>query len=333
MLSLSQKQLMAERLFPSCVFTNSDHGILECPGQNLHSTPTQKGDTRIHLYDPRNGNSIPSIHCFHSNCREVVAQANFRLRSAIGQAEHAGKVKNSDRGNAIKLSPEQKRQQEEKHRAQVLKNRTIQSKERIFKEYEWPWTQILDESPIRLPEDPDDDWKLFLSLYDPEDVLWIGDKTDTGKPWHLKHFRPVNDWLKLDEAPAPLICPAIFKPNVYSRSNNNVLKRKFLVVESDILSADQVGAVFKWMQQFLKLCAIISTAGKSLHAWFEFPGEKIQKELEIILPILDCDPKLFSSSQPARLPSWRREYSTTVNLPEGFDPWGTQSLLWLGGRK
>ena len=106
-----------------------------------------------------------------------------------------------------------------------------------------------------------------------------------------------------------LTCPATFKSNSFSRSNENILQRRFLVVESDVLSKDQIGAVFKWLKDNvgLRLRAIVDTAGKSLHGWFDYPKKAVVEELEIILPQLGCDKGLFRASQPCRIPGALRD--------------------------
>jgi hypothetical protein len=90
----------------------------------------------------------------------------------------------------------------------------------------------------------------------------------------------------------------------------------FLVVESDSLSKEQMLAVFAWMRQFMHLRAIVDTAGKSLHGWFEYPNPFQLEELRVILPTLGCDPALFRTSQPCRLPGALRDGKF-------------QRLLWL----
>jgi len=123
-------------------------------------------------------------------------------------------------------------------------------------------------------------------------VVWIGNTYDSGKAEHGKHFRPAADWLKESSVTYPLICPATFKNNSTARSNENILARRFLVVESDTLPKDQVGAVFKWLRDRvgLDLIAIVDTAGKSLHGWFRYPAHEYQvDELKLILPALGSD--------------------------------------------
>ncbi len=57
----------------------------------------------------------------------------------------------------------------------------------------------------------------------------------------------------------------------------------------------------------MKLRCIVDTAGKSLHGWFDFPPEEELSDLRLILPELECDPKMFTSTQPCRLPSALRD--------------------------
>jgi hypothetical protein len=57
----------------------------------------------------------------------------------------------------------------------------------------------------------------------------------------------------------------------------------------------------------MNLRAVVDTAGKSLHAWFDYPPASIVEDLKIALPELGCDPKLFTASQPVRLPGALRD--------------------------
>jgi hypothetical protein len=111
----------------------------------------------------------------------------------------------------------------------------------------------------------------------------------------------------------------MFREGSTSRSNANVERRQFLVVESDVLSRDEVGAVFRLMHKRLglQLHCIVDTGGKSLHAWFRPPSEPARlARLRAGLTGLGCDPRMFNASQPARLPGAMRD----GNL---------QRLIWL----
>ena len=55
------------------------------------------------------------------------------------------------------------------------------------------------------------------------------------------------------------------------------------------------------------LHCIIDTAGKSLHGWFDAPRNKVlENRLKAGLEQFGCDPKVFTYSQPVRVPgAWR----------------------------
>lgn len=159
--------------------------------------------------------------------------------------------------------------------------------------------------------DTRDDWRLLLRLFAPDDVVWIGEspKESAGqdadaarKEYCATRFRRASDWLKESSCPGLFTCPSTFKSGSHSRCNDNAVHRRFLVVESDTLDRDQVCAVFHWIEQFTKLRAIVDTAGRSLHGWFEVPPDSTMDELKIILPVFGCDPALFKQAQPCRLP-------------------------------
>jgi hypothetical protein len=180
----------------------------------------------------------------------------------------------------------------------------------ILKRFQWKYEEIKASSPSAISDDDvAGQWKQIVGIFKPGDVLWIGDTYDSGSSRHQANFKSVEEWLKAPTLAGQFTCPAAFKNASFSRSNDNVLQRRFLVVESDILSKDQVGAVFKFLRDEvgLRLRAIVDTAGKSLHGWFDFPKKAVLEELEIILPRLGCDPGLFRPSQPCRLPGAMRD--------------------------
>ena len=163
--------------------------------------------------------------------------------------------------------------------------------------------------------DPRDDWRLLLRLFDPQDTVWIGKSpsdsagAEASPDWQdycRTRFRTVAEWLKEPECPGMFTCPSLFKPGSTSRCNASLVNRRFLVVESDLLDRNKICSVFQWLEQFSKLRAIVDTAGKSLHAWFETPDKETLSELKITLPQLGCDPALFKDAQPCRLPGARR---------------------------
>ena len=263
--------------------------LIECPGIIHHSTPNQDSDCKAWI----NPNGI-RLSCYHQSCAADVSDANDRL------ARHFGR--NSSSVASLHSLGWQKR-----HRiaAEKLRQEARNSKLGILRDYQWPYAAIVADSPEPIELASRHHWYYVLNLFAEEDNLWIGrDIYDSGKPRYSMRFRPAFDWMGERLCPGLFICPNAFKPGSYSRSDANVLARKFLVVESDTLNRDQVGAIFQWLEKAknMRLRAVIDTAGKSLHGWFDYPPPELVKKLKIVLPELGCDKALFGASQPCRLP-------------------------------
>jgi hypothetical protein len=264
---------------------------------------------------------VPTIFCVHASCRSAIEHANHELRSAIGKAKFNGENTPSKRW---RLTAEERERKREREVFQRLKLRSGTALHQILETFTTDPVEFFESSPIRLLDDPANDWRLLLQLLRRDDVLWIGDTKDScddeadyrRKEFCRRHFRPVTDWLNETQVPGQFICPNTFKPGVHSRSNDNLLDHRYLVIESDTLTKTQITAVFCWCRQFLSLRAIVDTAGKSLHGWFDYPTADQLQELKNILPQLGCDPALFKPSQPVRLPGAKRGNKT-------------QSLLFL----
>ena len=62
------------------------------------------------------------------------------------------------------------------------------------------------------------------------------------------HFRPM-EWHQIGPATGNFTRGAAFKPGGYQRTNENLDGYRFLAVELDTLSKNQVGAVFAYMQR------------------------------------------------------------------------------------
>jgi hypothetical protein len=272
----------------------TDHkGYCTCPGEDKHSGKTGKTDCVVYL------DGAANIFCFHQSCLQERHEAARLLRQAIATGDF-------DKIPARELK-EKKRREREHLMTEV---RAASSLPTILKRYRWEYAEISKDSPTPLPDhEVAGQWKEILQLFKPSDVVWIGGTYDSGSTQHNANFRTVEAWLKETTISGQFTCPAAFKNASFSRSNDNVLHRRFLVVESDVLSKDQVGAVFRFLHDEvgLRLRAIVDTAGKSLHGWFDFPKKAVLEELEIILPQLGCDPGLFRASQPCRMPGALRD--------------------------
>ena len=300
-------------------------GFCRCPGESLHTHPTGKKDCRVSV------DGAPTIYCFHSSCEAAVAAANRALRRAIGGSPWeivlpGGKILRS--GDILQTggvvlprellaeghhgsrgrSPHQIAERVELATLQEVADRF---KPELFEKFRWPFAQIVADSPLLVADrDADEQFRTWLRLWPAHCHVWIGDVYSSGRPEHRTHFRPVSEWYQIGPVMGNYTCGSSFKPGSFQRSNANCVGTRFLVVESDTLKKDEIGAVFAYMNHRLhfNLHAIIDTAGKSLHGWFDAPNNRlIETRLKAVLHVFGCDPKLFTYSQPVRVPGAYRD--------------------------
>jgi len=302
-----------EKVLGEVVWVSADRAYCDCPGAALHTNKDSKRDCILYL------DTVPTIHCLHSSCGHLVEAKNKELRTALADSSTEG---------IVKVSPKQKkelvqlRDTMERHRL-----RAKLSLPRLLEDYKWTYAQIVKDSPTKIPTDRTEQTRLFLPKYPAEGKIWIGGQRDSGQEHDAKHFKTRDEWMKEEIFNHAYICPSTFKEASISRSNKNVFARPFLVVESDVLKKDEVGAIFRWLNHKvgLELVAVVDTAGKSLHGWFSLPENTDLTEMKLILPALGCDPKLFTESQPVRLPGGLRSFPQTTGLSETK----IQNLIYL----
>ena len=273
-------------------------GYCSCPGANLHHNRTNRRDTRVYL------TGVPTLYCLHTSCLAEVEEANRNLRSQIGRLE-SGRAVTPKR--YVKTAEQCAREQAQAVAVQLATQARL-SLPAILQRYNWPLVDMWSESPENL-DDTDTDWRRLLSLFAPDEVVWIGDKYDSGRPEHTQHFRTVAEWLTREGCPTgPHVSPFVYQPGSFSRKAINVVARRFLVVESDSHSKGDQGAILRWLRDAvgLHLRAVIDTMGKSIHGWFDVPSDAVLRELASVLPALGCDPALLRPTQVSRLPSCRR---------------------------
>lgn len=233
------------------------NGYGTCPGACRHTTKAGARDCRVKL------DGVPTIHCVHASCAKDVEEANRALRTQTLAID------------PVPVTPELKRMAAEAKakaaREALLKLRAEKALPGILKKYAWPYDKIVAASPLIIdPQDREVMVEAFFELFEEGGVLWIGDVTDTGKVEHAPHFKTKEQWLAAPLPEGPLTCPSSFFPGSVSRSKDNVATQRYLVVESDALSKNEVGAIFRWLNEEVRLPlhAVVDTAGKSLHGWF-----------------------------------------------------------------
>ena len=325
-LPLADIKRIAEQLLGSIEWDGDALGICACPGVSLHASSTKIRDCLLYLDGP------PTIHCFHNSCAGAVENANFNLRSAIGKA-----TASSGRPQFVPSIQEQLQRGERQREKRVKERLVKQSQDSlpiILEKYSGSPVDLWEESPMRPPDDPLEHGRLLLHLFPADDIVWIGgmydsakgDQDEQKKAAAAMHFKSAGEWLDSSALPeGPFICPATFKEGSHSRCMANVESQPFLVVESDGLSHEHFIGVIEFLKQRLHLRAVVDTAGKSLHAWFDYPTDSQVEELRIILKELKCDTAMFRPSQAVRLPGVRR-YKIDHGSPVFM---GIQALLYL----
>ena len=225
--NITLRQQVAEGLLGHIEWRSPTEGECACPGSAMHSSPHRRRHTLVFL------DGAPSVQCVHSSCAAAVAEFNRRLRSEIGRAE---------RGADWKPDPAEARQRQAERRARAeaeaeearLVETAGRALEKILARWAWAEVDAWEDSPVRLDGPPEADHELFLRhVFPPDAVLWIGERHESGRPEFAANFRTAAEWCAAPAAPAPLVCPGIFRAGSFSRSAENVEHSPFLVVEAD----------------------------------------------------------------------------------------------------
>ncbi len=312
---------VAESILGRVDWQTEASGFCKCPGEALHTHANGRKDCRVSV------DGAPTVFCFHASCVAAVAEANRRLRRELGASPWElrlpdGRTLRS--GDVLQASGEVLRREVIQARARaegreagerlVLETVRVLAerfKPELFEVFRWPVAQVVAESPLQVSErDAEDQFRTWLKLWPACSVVWIGDVYSSGSPEHRTHFRPVAEWYAIGPVMGNFTCGSSFRPGCWSRSNENLDGHRFMVIESDTLSKDEVGAVFLYLRRRLRygLHCIVDTAGKSLHAWFDAPKNRVFEErLKAGLEVFGCDPKVFTYSQPVRVPGAYRD--------------------------
>ena len=312
---------MSERTSPQSVLSShlgeldehpEGYAYCACPGASLHSSPTGKRDCRVYFQS-----GAPTIFCLHDSCAGAVEAMNKTIRSSLGKLAASGKA------TPVRFlkSPAQCAREREQQMIEQLATKARAMLPKILAAYPWPPDQIFTDSPEGVAGDPEEDWRLVLSLFQAEETIWIGDKKESGYVRHISHFLTAAEWQKRGACPTgPFILPAALNPGSCSRKKTDIARLPFLVVESDTLGKSEIGAVFRWMREAvgMKLVAVVDTARWSLHGWFIRPDDQTMRDLEPALKAMGCDGKVLRNSQPVRLPGCLRPGQSAV-----------QALLYL----
>lgn len=233
---------------------------IKCPGIECHSTPTGKRDTMLCT------DGAPTIICMHQSCGAEVEEKNLELRRAFPS-------------DAPRIAPRTDfRQYREIQAAKkaVAQVQAERAQEHIIRDFPWPRCNIWEDSPVRFEQMPSlEETHHFLRLaFASGDLLWIGHPQRSNE---ARVIRSLEEWLADDGILLrPSICPNPLAAVGGGRKNANILGPRYVVLEADNLSPDHEenqdlsGALIRWLRESvgLTLFAVVSSARKSLHAWF-----------------------------------------------------------------
>lgn len=219
----------------------------------------------------------------------------------------------------------------------VPKRNGTKIREILIKGAEFDEVDLWEASPIRLTDgDVQNDKILLLStLYEPEDLIFIGGREDPGIIGET--IRPAKDWIRYFEAdgkssehiiPNPLTgekSPLKNGDGLTFRGDGCIAKFKFIVVEFDSIPREEQIAF--WEKSGLPLYCLIDSGGKSIHGWVKVEGITTAKQWEKIvrnhlfpqiLTPLGVDAACKNEARLSRLPGHHRISNSKM-----------QKLLWL----
>lgn len=128
-------------------------------------------------------------------------------------------------------------------------------------------------SPVKLAPEPVDDWLTLLSeLYQPEDVLFIGDTFDKSVDTAANHAKRISS-----DGCRPFIIPnpvdglqhETGSGSLSFRCDAAVSQHRFTVIEHDTLSEPEQLAFWLTIirEQLLDVAVLVHSGGKSFHGW------------------------------------------------------------------
>lgn len=201
--------------------------------------------------------------------------------------------------------------------AQVVSDNFRRNLGQIITKYRW------DEIFERPKPQPRDSFLSFLSLWQPNDYIWIGDVWDTGvsdKKNKSFHFATTAEWKsrQVNLYANHYATGSSFKSGSVDRITSNI-KTPYTIVEFDSLSPDpetnkRMGAaLLKYLREVGKfdLAMVVDSGNKSVHGWFH---NTLSEEDRFFLRQIGADPQSMRASQPVRLPGGIRQNGKIQHL-------------------
>jgi hypothetical protein len=272
-----------------------DRGILECPGVHLHTKKTEDKHTILYL------DSVPTLYCFHNSCGEVIEDTNKVLRQEL-----------------CDQTPEERTDSKLKYRAKADVSsdarKVLKAKDWVMKNYRW-------DELLYNPYDPQKSFEIFLRVWRPEDIIWVGEVWSTGPVKGPGHFDTVERW---GNRPPNFYVNhfttvSTYQPGTFDRVQKQVVTTPYLTIEFDSLSPDkdenrlQGAAMLNYLRSIFDPVFIVDSGNKSLHMWVK-NNEKVTEERKHFLRMLGADTKTMRPAQAVRVPGGRRENGRVQHL-------------------
>lgn len=299
------EEVLGSRLGPLEWSADGKFAYCKCPGEHLHTSPSGKKHTRVFA------DEFPNFDCRHDSCKKVCDEHGEALRTVLGDV---GLFERKP------LTAEQRQEWEKRTAAQKQSRRYAQNLQWVLEEYEWPVSAIRSASA-----EITDPHAQFLDLWPAETLVWCGEPWHSGKLIYSSHLKTPAEWKALKAPQHPFTCGASFKPGAYSRSLESMDRPVFTIIECDGLhkdpktNMDLSGSVLRFVRETIgwKLRCVVSSGNKSIHGWFDYPGDEEHAKALVSFDGLGVDLKTLRPTQPVRSPGFSRE---------GRD----QELLWIG---
>jgi len=171
---------------------------------------------------------------------------------------------------------------------------------------------LWDASPMRCTPDSTDAEFFADELFPGSPLVCVGKSSQDFTTRHREEFRG-----KLSRM--PLIVPSAMSAPTGRRKSDgkesahtleNTGPRQYLVTEFDSGTADEQAATIWHLSEFAPLVLVLSSGGKSLHAWWDCQGidEATTRRFMTYAVTLGADPATWTRSQFVRLPQgWRSD--------------------------
>jgi hypothetical protein len=258
-----------------------------------------------------------SSGAFHCIAFQNDKEHNRRIFALIGIKGERG----HDSEDAHEWRQRRTKERLEEQRLEAIAKKARECREALAARYAWTWADVWENSPQRIDCSlVESDPRHFLDSLFPQDaIVWTGEVFQSGEN-HASRWRTCRQWLESTEAEAtgPMVTPATWKDDTFSRIAANVAAAPFTVLDFDgydgippktpkeietHFSASL--AIIRWMREQMQwqLAAILHTGNKSLHAWFHTPPLEVLISLKPVASSLGMDAGLIGRAEhPCRLP-------------------------------